>query len=329
MYKLPKHFTTSKQKEPSKLDEKAGLRYMFVTNNIHDKWLLSNRSIDMIDSLLAINIQETYKDENTLLFAYNDEFPDGTVKVNGGHAKGVLATDGVTGYWLIHSIPKYPMMTTDYEYPTTGRNFGQSCLCISFSASEMEKIGQQLLFNQVHVYYSRIPISLKGKFPSLELILAKKWNRSEPYYGIQDIYTLGGERFRSFAKSSKYKMDLYEDLMAPELQSSLFVESWRNGGGNFQSNCSLQQKVYNVQELEHQGLAIDFKSTQDHAKWAVSQNTGLKLWHWRLGTSPDWICVGDINRQQGQLNRGGGQLCQKHKQMAKLYRSLIKDYEHC
>lgn len=325
MYKLPKHYTIKKQ---IKLDENGGLHYMFVTSNKYDVWRFSNESIDANSSLPAVNIQYLYEDNEILLIAYNDEWPDGTVKVTGGHAKGVLATDGVTGYWLIHSVPKYPAIT-HYAYPSSGMNYGQSFLCFTFSVSELEKICEQLLFNQPHIYFARIPSALKGKFPSLERVIEKKWNQSEPFYNVQDIYTLGGERFRSFAKSSKYKKDLYEDLMAPELECNLFVESWLNGGGSFHSNCSLTQKVYNIQEVQHEGLGIDFRTSQDHAKWAVSQNTGLKLWRWRFGKFPDWICIGDINRQEGQLKRGGGQVCQKHKQLSKLYRSLIKNYERC
>lgn len=43
----------------------------------------------------------------------------------------------------------------------------------------------------------------------------------------------------------------------------------------------------------------------------------------------DWVCVGDINRQQHQKVRGGGTVCRESSEIAKLYRDTIKDLEPC
>uniref|UniRef100_A0A1A9WCM8 Uncharacterized protein n=1 Tax=Glossina brevipalpis TaxID=37001 RepID=A0A1A9WCM8_9MUSC len=325
LYKLPKHYTSRKLPKA----ELTGYDYMFVTSDGHKNWQFSEKKIDMQTSMAAKTMLDLFDDSSVLLIAYNDEFPNGTVKSGGAHAKGVLATDGVTGFWLIHSVPKFPTIPL-YSYPATGAIYGQSFLCITFSASEMEKIGQQFLVNEPNIYFQRVPPRLAGKFPLLELAIEKKWNRTEPYYNVLEIKSLQNVPFKSFAKSSKYNQELYEDLMAPKLGSNLLVESWRNGGGNIASNCSLGQKVYNIQEIKGDEKSLFFRSSQDHSKWAVSQNTGFKIFRWRVGgSSPNWICVGDINRQQGQLNRGGGQLCQTSKLVSGLYRSLIKDFESC
>lgn len=53
------------------------------------------------------------------------------------------------GLWLVHSVPYYPPLpgnvetpdTEGYSYPSTGHTYGQSFLCISLSASQMDLVG--------------------------------------------------------------------------------------------------------------------------------------------------------------------------------------------
>lgn len=63
---------------------------------------------------------------------------------------------------------------------------------------------------------------------------------------------------------------------------------------------------------------MEFKSTKDHSKWAVSGNSNRP-----------WICIGDINRQFSQFNRGGGIVCFSNKKISSLYRNAIDDVECC
>lgn len=279
-------------------------------------------------SMPALTLEPLFANPLVLLLAYNDEFPNGTVIFDDGHTKGVLATDGKTVVWLIHSVPKYPSIP-HYEYPSTGAHFGQSFLCVTLPVTEVEKVAEQLLFNQPSVYYRRVPISLEGKYPQLEKVLQKEWIQQAPFNNILDIKSLHGNGFKSFAKSSRYNKELYEDFVAPVLDTNLLVETWRNGAGNLNSNCSLNDNVYNIQEIIYDEPQLYFKTSQDHSKWAVSQSVGLRFWRVRIPSTSNWICVGDINRQLHQLQRGGGVLCQQNSKVAKLYRKLIKEYESC
>jgi deoxyribonuclease-2 len=109
---------------------------------------------------------------------YNDEWPQGNVSFTKGHTKGepifiwafwvfllavlknckigyclseinkagqhlfvgALVFDSSSGYWLIHSVPKFPPQDS-YAYPATGAKYGQTLFCTSFPYSMLSEIG--------------------------------------------------------------------------------------------------------------------------------------------------------------------------------------------
>ena len=87
--------------------------------------------------------------------AYNDTEYDFTK----GHTKGVAVANEDGGFWLVHSVPKYPppMKTGAYKYPKSGTIYGQSFLCISFKKNEMQSVGKQLKMNEPNFYSSQVP----------------------------------------------------------------------------------------------------------------------------------------------------------------------------
>jgi len=85
-----------------------------------------------------------------------------------GHTKGVVAFDGESGFWLIHSVPRYPPMVSDgYGYPPTGHRYGQMYLCITLDASTIDDIGLQLRYNNPHIHDWNMPDQMTGAFPNI------------------------------------------------------------------------------------------------------------------------------------------------------------------
>lgn len=91
------------------------------------------------------------QDEGQLLLMYNDEFPNGTSSETAAHAKGVVAFDATSGFWLVHSVPRFPpapgppsASATNYSFPVTGLRYGQTMLCISLSFSQADLVGECL-----------------------------------------------------------------------------------------------------------------------------------------------------------------------------------------
>lgn len=90
------------------------------------------------------------EDNKRLLLMYNDEFPNGTSSETSAHAKGVVAFDGQSGFWLVHSVPRFPPAPDggppgtkgNYSYPTTGLRYGQTMLCVSLPLHQADLIGK-------------------------------------------------------------------------------------------------------------------------------------------------------------------------------------------
>ena len=144
-----------------------GLNYLYITSDSKDtEWTLSENLINSTESSPGHTLSQSVfgGNENNLIVMYNDQPPEGKGISSRGHSKGLVVTDGTKGFWLVHSVPHFPLSFEDgaeYNYPNTGRMYGQSFLCISLNEDQMEKVGQQLIFNEVEVYASQVPKALK------------------------------------------------------------------------------------------------------------------------------------------------------------------------
>lgn len=139
-----------------------------------------------------------------------------------------------------------------------------------------------------------------GDNPDLALVLAHKYQQGTVSTTSRlTLFSNGGTAFVSFAKTADFNAgtssietrraasasvaDLYDDLVAPALSASLFVETWRRGSP-VPLDCSRPQIVLDVQNLNVAG-ATAFHYTLDHSKFAVASTS----------TTP-YVCIGDINR---------------------------------
>jgi len=75
---------------------------------------------------------------------YNDEPTNHNTQGTLGHSKGMVVANNSSGFWLVHSVPKFPQLpyqNNSYTYPSTAKKFGQSFLCMSMAAKELDKVG--------------------------------------------------------------------------------------------------------------------------------------------------------------------------------------------
>ncbi|XP_030763559.1 plancitoxin-1 [Sitophilus oryzae] len=316
VYKLPK------QSAHSNSLVRAGVAYTYITSNNAEKWILSDVGIDQVNSIIA-NTLSPFSSSNSkdyLYILYNDQPPYGSKSERMGHTKGVVIANETQGFWLIHSVPMFPVTFGSYHYPHTATHYGQSFLCISTDVTHLNTVGLQLQYNEPHIYDQNIPDTFKTSTPDLYRAANNITIETSPFFNIAHINSSQGIEFISFAKSGKFHKDLYADLVGPKLESDLYVETWPNEPDRLPSECDKTFEVNNVVSILIPEANVSFKTTVDHSKWAVSSHTTSKN---------KWICIGDINRAGPQVLRGGGTTCLNNNILTDDYQNIITAVQKC
>ncbi|RWS21726.1 Deoxyribonuclease-2-like protein, partial [Leptotrombidium deliense] len=325
-YKLPK----INQKEESYFAD--GLKYAYISGpaikgtSVKKEWKLSKKQIGDQDSILAHTLLPVYNNiDKYSSIMYNDDAPGVGGNINYAHAKGVLAMDYESGFFLTHSIPRFPLALDQsrYEYPSSATINGQIGLCVSFKTKEQaDHILTHLSVLRPNLYYWNEAKVLSNNSLYQNLVDKKKVLKS----AIEtEIISYKGAIFTAFSKGKKYEVDLYSDVIAKAFRADVSVETWRRGAGNkLSSNCNSEEKVVNIDAIEmklkegKKTITVQWLYTQDHAKWAVSESE----------KSP-FVCISDINRMESQFKRGGGSLCIHDTDVWNEFRGLITSIEHC
>lgn len=291
-----------------------GVAFYYLDVN-QQTFQLSNLAMSDQDNPVARTLNQTYNQQDELASVmYNDEWPDGRKTEARGHTKGVVAFNSNTGFWLIHSVPKFPS-NSSYSWPSNALDNGQSMLCVTFSSSSMEDIAKQMMYTYPYVYSKNLPSDLLALAPTFAEVTKGHHVKGPVWTNKVTLSSKQGQLFVHYAKFTKFYDDLYVEFVAPDMKSNLETETWRNGRNPLESNCSSSFDVKNIQEISFP--EVDFPSTKDHSKIAIADD------------SLQMICVGDINRALGQYVRGGGTLCSKLPSVWKQYTNIIAKVEPC
>lgn len=301
-------------------------------------WTISAKHITDPKSIILRSLAIAYDKKRAGLNSifYNDAPPgsedeEGT-KSNSvrAHAKGALLFNEVTGdsIWLSHSTPQFPPVR-DAELKF-GDNFirnGQTFMCINFDLNET---GKQIIDHLVNmnplVYDDQLSDKMFETIPELSNLKLtnerKRVIKNDVSTLAQTIKTRAGMELQLYSKSAAFDGDMYSSWINNELETALYVESWRNGKGNpLESSCPRDSySVNNVRtmKLGVQDARISWSSSIDHSKWAISNEK-----------SSGYVCIADINRMQSQFKRGGGAICIHSPSCWSLFSGLISDIEPC
>lgn len=244
---------------------------------------------------------------------YNDAPPDGRVSITKGHTKGVMMVAGDNLTWIIHSVPNFPpQKAKGYSYPGTGKRYGQSFLCLTFSTDQINTLAGQLLFTYPNIYEHNFDTSKVG--PELRQVLEDKHVNNPPWTSVKELTSKNGIKITHLAKFTDYREDLYSGMLTNHYERSFYTETWQNAVGRLNSSCGGAYTVENIAEVNMVGRG--YKETQDHSKWAIS-------------TEGDIMCVGGINRGEKQLKRAGGIACFNEAPLVGQIRGSIVRVESC
>ncbi|GIY08234.1 cell-death-related nuclease 7 [Caerostris extrusa] len=290
--------------------------YTFLTSNSRDKWKKSKFSVRSSRSMLGrtwTGFEDKLEDSDMAYLFYNDQSPDED------------AGTTTSGFWLVHSIPKFGR-PDKYKYPKNALLNGQIAFCMTFDTAFLSDICNHLLLCHPNIYSSRLDPKLEEILDeSAKTIFTEKpwFVRKAPFTRKSAIKTLNGRHLRLFAKDNQLKVDIYHDIIAPNLNISLLVETWQRGSGTvLDPVCESNYNVMDVQAVEmrmkNRNSTIFFTSTEDHSKWAIS-----------LERQPRWVCIADLNRMRSQAKRGGSAICFQSKSVWKAFRRIIVDVASC
>ena len=250
--------------------------------------IFPDKSIINSNSAAGYTLSQIYSSTDVGYAMYNDEEPDEHKDFYDAHSKGTVGYDTSSGFWLVHSVPRFPPYYKErhYSYPESGQDYGQSMLCMSLPLSEINSAGRQFQTVGPHFYNFSMPDSLRDKLPELYQATVNKTQIPDPTSRIVTLTSKGGIEFRYFAKSKTFGKDLYAGLVSPSLKKSLLAETWiRSDKVNAccdpeKAHCPYD--VYNVNWVKF-NEEVSYHETKDHSKWAVALDKST-------------LCIGDINR---------------------------------
>lgn len=283
----------------------------------------SSHTLETTKGAIGETLMQIYADkgDKVAYIMYNDEDPSEHAHDSRAHSKGVFAFDKKQGFWLIHSVPRFPPTASDgWSGGMPSYTYGQSFLCITFGIDELENVAKQISVIGPAFYDNNNPKGVGSLVPTFQDLVDDVTDKTATL--IKKVKSAGGATFTSFAEGKEWDHDLYEELVAPELDSDLMTETWQNGAKSnvMPTYCKPDYKyeVHNIQDVKGAD-GTEWKSTKDHSKWAVST----------AGSRKKFVCIGGINRQKSQDKRGGGTVCQSDAALWSAMQDRITSYEKC
>jgi len=214
---------------------------------------------------------------------YNDDMHHvgGKTHSTGGHCKGILAWNDTHLSWLVHSVPNFP------------REFTGSTI------SPLEH--SEHIYGQSFFYIMR-PSTPEFVNKAIEQLHCMKAHSTETAPHSSKTETLiFSPTITHIAKSPQDETDIYSHYLTM-YDSDWYAETWKRGS-------PIKSPWLQVKDITDLCInKIYYKESQDHSKWAVSNQ---------------YYFIGDLNRMTSQAKRGGGGFLVKDPEIAKAFRALI------
>ena len=295
-----------------------GDRYVYVTSKSRSSWRVGGVSVSNgQDSLLGRALTSVYDGSIPNYVFYNDQTPDGKYSTTFGHSKGFFAYDSESAVWVQHSIPHFPNYKKDgYKYGSGQMWYGQHAFCMGLTRSALNQIAGVMRYAFPWVYDFALEDT---SLPNVSAVVTKSKLEGTTAVTVQT----GWGELQLFGKGSAAGFDMLNDVISPELRTSLASQSWLNSGGPLGGYCpSSGVDVFDIMSISlpvtSSGVPADHLTYEDHAKWAISKTS-----------SSDWFCALDNNHVESQERRAGLAVCIRQPVLSGVLRGSVQQTGDC
>ena len=276
------------------------------------------------------------------------------------HAKGTLALDKESGFWLIHSLPRFPApasLGADYRFQGCLGTYGQTYMCSSIETSSFDAVGVQLRHVGPLLYDTSAtkPTDIDSSLTNLQKVYEtfdrgqrimnktiftqnRLHNASSHYQTAATLIGTKGTKFLHVATEetgSKVPHGLWDVAVPNALNNwpsgsgkwkgkGLFVETWRKGTGPSNdgkvSICAAKDPSFEYNVINVGKLTASLSKTGDSSFPFQKDHS---KWAVSEDSASAWVCIGDKNRELSQDKRGGGALCVADQRLHSIFSNAI------
>ncbi|KRX80480.1 Plancitoxin-1, partial [Trichinella sp. T6] len=204
-----------------------GLQLFTLTSNAANAWAKITNAINARDQPLETTLRPYYaavNDADTLKIWYDSStvsIPDCPLTPS----KGVIMGKQGNFFMMQHSVNGFPLKDA-YNWPTTDDavNNAQIVICMSLAESTLKPIVEGLQYETPLVYLKHLPDAFKVA-PFTDLVdgkpSVKQTTTMSTVFKTKPVTPAEQGTFTLYTMKSKSKRNLFSQLLAPAMQSSL------------------------------------------------------------------------------------------------------------
>ena len=303
----------------------GGVHYRHYQKHVPTLWKNGNDVNDWIHAQLFDDGAKVI----THYLLWNDQPPPGTTaSTKCGHTKGILMVHSTGIRLLIHSIPKFPERFRPLDRMISRVSeeeqiFGQSLICIRLDQLspatlrlETNKLTSQIMYMNPNIIQTSPGMAEHEAYASQTHLREHSFLPNSIFWPCVTSCVAPLPVVLHVAKPSLSRENRYclFDRLVEIYGGPCRVQSWGRPQSLPTKDVSHVSDIRmsidsGLKETGTKEKETHYRTTQDHSKWAVSEEPAeISKWtRWTPKTNRlHWVFIGDMNRMTSQHARGGG-----------------------